>query len=190
MNSERFEAFIDAVLAIVITILVLEIPLASTGTWASLFELKLDFITYAISFIVCFSFWNFHQNVFSIVNKINHKVIWIDGISLLILSFLPYLTMFVSSNFNSLIPQTLYGLEYISITILNAISGMVLKKADKGNIALQIGLDVKTLPLITLVIIAIGYIIGFIFYPPAIIISCLLALFFAVPISRLIKKIK
>ena len=44
MNSERFEAFIDAVLAIIITIIVLEIPLASTGTWSSLFEIKLDFI--------------------------------------------------------------------------------------------------------------------------------------------------
>ena len=119
MNSERFEAFIDAVLAIIITIIVLEIPLASTGTWSSLFEIKLDFIIYAISFIVCFSFWNFHQKIFSLVNKIDTKVIWIDGISLLVLSFLPYLTMFVANNFNSLIPQALYGRIYFCHYINN-----------------------------------------------------------------------
>ncbi len=190
MNSERFEAFIDAVLAIIITIIVLEIPLASTGTWSSLFEIKLDFIIYAISFIVCFSFWNFHQKIFSIVNKIDTKVIWIDGISLLILSFLPYLTMFVANNFNSLIPQALYGLEYIFVTILTTISGRVLKNIDKGNIALQIGLDLKIKPSISLIIIAIGYVIGFVFYPPAIIFACLFSLFFTTPISMLIKRIK
>ena len=44
MQSERFEALIDAVLAIIVTIIVLEIPMASGGSWEALFELKLDFI--------------------------------------------------------------------------------------------------------------------------------------------------
>jgi uncharacterized membrane protein len=76
METERFEALIDAILAIIITIIVLEIPLASTGSWESLFELKYEFAIYAISFIVCFNFWNFNNNIYSIVNRIDYKVIW------------------------------------------------------------------------------------------------------------------
>ena len=92
MKSERFEALIDAILAIIITIIVLEIPMASGGSWEALFELKLDFIIYALSFLVVFNFWNYNNNIFQIVNNINYKVIWLMGIALFILSFLPYLT--------------------------------------------------------------------------------------------------
>ena len=54
MNSERFEALIDAILAIILTIIVLEIPMAVDGSWNALFEVRLDFIIYALSFIVIF----------------------------------------------------------------------------------------------------------------------------------------
>ena len=50
METERFEALIDAILAIIITIIVLEIPLASTGSWESLFELKYEFIIFNIKY--------------------------------------------------------------------------------------------------------------------------------------------
>lgn len=190
MNSGRFEALIDAVVAIIITIIVLEIPLAASGTWESLFELRLEFITYVVSFIVCFSFWNYHQNIFSIVNKVNYKILWINGIGLLILSFLPYFTIFVANNFYSLVAQSFYGLDYLLIVILNNISSIILKREDKGNIALQIGVDTRIGPLISYIIIGIGYIIGFLFYPPAIIFSCLFALFASIHLYNLYKKIK
>ena len=53
MESERFEALIDAILAIIITIIVLEIPTPANGSWQALGELHLEFIVYLISFIVC-----------------------------------------------------------------------------------------------------------------------------------------
>ena len=52
METERFEALIDAILAIIITIIVLEIPLASNGTWQALLDIKYEFIIYAISLFV------------------------------------------------------------------------------------------------------------------------------------------
>ena len=105
METERFEALIDAILAIIITIIVLEIPLAPTGTWGALFELRYEFIIYAISFLVCFNFWNVNNNIFSLVNKIDPKVIWTMGFTLLIFSLLPYLTTFVAENFYEFFPQ-------------------------------------------------------------------------------------
>ena len=65
MGTERFEALIDAILAIILTIIVLEIPMASNGSWEALFEIRLDFIIYALSFLVIFNFWNYNNNIFS-----------------------------------------------------------------------------------------------------------------------------
>ena len=113
MESGRFEALIDAILAIIITIIVLEIPIPADGSWQALGKLHLEFIVYLISFIVCFNYWNYHNNLFSIVNHIDHKVIWSSGISIFILSLLPYLTSFVANNFHSFFAQSIYGLDFI-----------------------------------------------------------------------------
>lgn len=176
MKTERFEALIDAILAIIITIIVLEIPLASAGTWESLFEIRYEFIIYAISFIVCFNFWNFNNNLFSIVNKINSKVIWTMGITLFIFSLLPYLTTFVAEHFFEFIPQLLYGLSFIVTAILTRIISAFLKQSDPGNIALQIALESNYIFAVNISIVIIGIIIGYFFYPPAIIASCLFSI--------------
>ncbi len=185
METERFEALIDAILAIIITIIVLEIPLASTGSWESLFELRYEFAIYAISFIVCFNFWNFNNNIYSIVNRIDYKVIWTTGISLFVFSLLPYLTTFVAENFYLFFPQFLYGLDFIVTAILSLLIGKFLIKADPGNIALQIAM--KPQPMYgTIIIVIIGMIIGYFAYPPAIIICCLLSIIGVWTIPKLI----
>lgn len=176
MEPDRFEALIDAILAIVITILVLEIPLASTGSWESLFELKYEFIIYAISFLVCFNFWNINNNIFSLVNKVDAKVIWTMGITLLIFSLLPYLTKFVAENFYEFFPQFLYGLSFIITGIFSKLIFKFLKDSDPANIALQIALENDYVILNTIVLVLIGTVIGYIAYPPAILISCLISI--------------
>ncbi len=176
METERFEALIDAILAIIITIIVLEIPLASAGSWESLFELKYEFAIYAISFIVCFNFWNFNNNLFSIVNRINPKVIWTMGITLFVFSLLPYLTTFAAENFFEFFPQFLYGLCYIVTAILTKVISKFLMESDPGNIALQVALERDYIYLMTIVLVVIGMIIGYLYYPPAIITCCLLSI--------------
>ena len=68
-GTDRFEAFIDAIIAIIITIIVLEIPMVANGSWDAFLDIKLEFIVYAVSFMVCFNFWNYNNNIFSIVNS-------------------------------------------------------------------------------------------------------------------------
>ncbi|WP_407408930.1 TMEM175 family protein [Methanobrevibacter sp.] len=176
METERFEALIDAILAIIITIIVLEIPLASNGSWEALFELKYEFVIYAISFMVCFNFWNFNNNLFSLVNKIDHKVIWTMGITLFVFSLLPYLTTFVAENINVFFPQFLYGLSFIVTALLSKLISKFLKDSDPGNIALQLVLEKDYIFAMTIVLVVIGMIIGYLAYPPAIIICCLLSI--------------
>lgn len=175
-TSDRFEAFFDAIVAIVLTVIVLEITMAANGTWQALFDLKLEFVAYAISFIVCFNFWNYNNNLFHIVNKIDGRVIWSIGAAMFMLSLIPYLSTFVAENFYSFVPQLCYGIDFIIVAVLSIITAHFLKDVDKGNIALILVLDNHFNLYSTIILVGIGIVIGYLFYPPAIIISCLLSI--------------
>lgn len=175
-SSERFEAFFDAIVAIVLTVIVLEITMAANGTWQALFDLKLEFVAYAISFLVCFNFWNYNNNLFNIVNKIDARVIWSIGMAMFVLSLIPYLSTFVAENFYSFVPQACYGLDFMIVAVLSIFTANALKDADKANIALILALDNHFNLYSTLIIVGVGMVIGYFIYPPAIIISCLLSI--------------
>ena len=176
METERFEALIDAILAIILTIIVLEIPMAEFGSWNSLLDVHLDFLIYALSFLVIFNFWNYNNNIFSIVNRIDDKIIWSMGLSLFILSFLPYLTIFVGENFDSFIAHALYGLDFLLSAVTSLLIARALRNSDKGNIALQVALKSNKPIYSTIILMVIGYIIGYFAYPPAISICCLISI--------------
>lgn len=175
-SSERFEALFDAIVAIVLTVLVLEITMASNGSWQALFDLKIEFVAYVISFIVCFNYWTHNNHLFSIVNKIDTKVIWLIGASMFVLSLIPYLSVFVSHNFYSFVPQACYGLDFIVVAILSVFVSNALKNVDRGNVALMLALKNNWAFISTIVFVGIGMLIGYFFYPPAIIVSCLLSI--------------
>lgn len=175
-SSERFEALFDAIVAIILTVIVLDITMAAYGTWESLFELKWEFIAYFISFIVCFNFWNYNHNLFSIVNRIDGKVMWSIGAEMFALSLIPYLSLFVAQNFYSFVAQACYGLDFIVVACLSIITARNLKKVDQGNIALLLALESNLQLVSTIVVVSLGIIIGYFFYPPAIIISCLVSI--------------
>lgn len=175
-SSGRFEALFDAIIAIILTVLVLEITMASGGTWQDLFDLRIEFLAYIISFIVCFNYWNYNNNLFSIVNKIDTAVIWSIGASMFVLSLIPYLSVFVSHNFYSFVPQACYGIDFIVVAILSIVTSKALKNADKGNVALMLALKNNLVFVSTIVFVGIGMVIGYLFYPPAIIVSCLLSI--------------
>ena len=174
-SSDRFEALFDAIVAIILTVIVLEIPMVAGGSWEGLFEVRLEFIAYIISFIVCFNFWNYNHNLFSIVNKIDGKVIWSIGASMFVLSLIPYLSTFVAGNFYSFVAQACYGLDFIVVAIISMISVRALRNVDPTNIALMVNLDYTHLAS-TVVIVAIGMVVGYFAYPPAIIASCLISI--------------
>ena len=184
-SSGRFEALFDAIIAIILTVLVLEITMASGGTWQALFDLRIEFLAYIISFIVCFNYWNYNNNLFSIVNKIDTAVIWSIGASMFVLSLIPYLSVFVSHNFYSFVPQACYGIDFIVVAILSIVTSKALKNADKGNVALMLALRNNLVFVSTIVFVGIGMVIGYFFYPPAIIISCLLSIIAVWAISYL-----
>ncbi len=175
-DSGRFEAFFDAIVAIIITIVVLELPMAANGSWDALINIEMEFLAYAISFIVCFNYWNYNNNIFSLTNRVDYKVIWSTGVSLFVLSLIPFLTTFVSLNFDSFVPQFLYGLDFIIIALLSTLTAKFIKDADEANIALQILFKNHYATISIVIIVSIAMILGYFFYPPIIIMSCLLSI--------------
>ena len=159
-NTERFEALIDAIIAIIITVIVLEIPIAANGNLESLFELKLEFIAYAVSFVVCFNAWNFTYNLFSIVKKINY----------------PYLTTFAATNFHEFVPQFLYGVNFIIINTCSVIATHEMKNIDQSNEFLQAAFQNYNNYIINIIFTIIFMIIGYFYYPPIIMISCIFSI--------------
>lgn len=186
-SSERFEALFDAIVAIILTVIVLEITMAAGGSWEDLFKERIEFLAYGASFIVCFNFWNYNNNLFGIVNRINHRVIWSIGGSMLVLSLIPYLSLFVSHNFYSFVAQACYGLDFIVVAVLSIVTANALKSVDPGNIALIMLLNNNYQLLSTLIIVGMGMIIGYLAYPPAIMISCLVSIFFVWMIPHFVK---
>ena len=174
-DSGRFEALIDAIVAIILTIIVLEISMVSGNTWQALFDLKLEFIAYAISFIICFSYWNINNNIFNYVNKIDSNVIWATAASLFFLSLIPYLTIFVSENFQSLLAQSIYGSVFLIISLLSIVRYNNLKRINNNSTLHKI-LNNKSPVIITILIVGIGFLIAYTVYPLAIIFACLLSI--------------
>lgn len=174
-SSERFEALFDAIVAIILTVIVLEIPMAANGSWNALGDIYLEFVAYAISFVVCFNYWNYNNNLFGIVNRIDGKVIWSIGASMFVLSLIPYLSTFVAENFYSFVAQACYGLDFMVVAVLSIVTAGALKKTDPANIALVMALDSRYY-LSTIVIVGIGMVIGYFAYPPAVIASCLVSI--------------
>ena len=175
-DTERFEALIDAIIAIIITIIVLEIPMAMGGNLDALLELKLEFIAYAISFVVCFNMWNFTYNLFNIVNKINYKSIWSISMGLFFLSLIPYLTTFVAMNFNEFVPNCLYGIDFMIINLCSIVATFEMKKIDSSNKFLQAAFQNYNNFALNIIFTLVFIIIGYYYYPPIILMSCILSI--------------
>ena len=191
METERFEALIDAILAIIITIIVMEIPIPETNTMASLIELYPDFIAYTISFVICFEVWNYHHNLFNIVNKLNSTITWTSGISIMFVGFLPHVTLMIETNFYSFVAQAMFGLIYFITSMTSFITEELLIRNDKANIALRLELENrKKITLISIIVFIIGYVIGYFIYPPTILIATVIVILVNYIPRKTMKKIK
>jgi uncharacterized membrane protein len=124
MTKNRLEAFSDGVLAIIITIMVLEFKTPEGSTWDDLKPLLPKFLSYALSFIYVGIYWNNHHHMFHIVKKINGKVLWANLHLLFWLSLIPFITGWIGENHTAKFPIMLYGI----ILLMSGFSFSVLQK--------------------------------------------------------------
>jgi uncharacterized membrane protein len=114
MKTGRLEAFSDGVLAIVITIMVLEMKAPANGSdFASLKPLIPKFLSYILSFIYVGIYWNNHHHLFQAIEKVNGKVLWANLFLLFALSLIPFTTAWMGENQFDKNPVALYGINLL-----------------------------------------------------------------------------
>lgn len=173
MDTNRLNAFYDAIIAIIVTILVLELPQPERITLAGFWQLRLSYLAYLISFLVCVNMWQYHHKIFNHVEKINNRIIWLNILLLLTLSFIPYLTIIVADNFTSLLAQVLYGIDFIVVDLILFCLSKQLILHNPDSDYLHKAIDFRNVLLIPLILFLLGFVIAFMGYPGAISILCL-----------------
>ena len=109
MRRDRMEAFSDGVLAIIITIMVLELKLPRAPTWQALAADLPVFLSYVLSFIYVGIYWNNHHHMLQSVERVNGKVLWANLFFLFWLSLFPFATAWMGENHFTPLPTAMYG---------------------------------------------------------------------------------
>jgi len=162
MNRTRLEAFSDGVLAIIITIMVLEIKVPRGNDFAVLQPLIPVVISYILSFIYIGIYWNNHHHMMHTVKRVSGGILWANLHLLFWLSLVPFVTGWIGENHFDPIPMALYGI----VLLMAAIAYFILQTAIIGTqgenslLARAIGNDVKgkMSPILYLLAIASNFI--------------------------------
>lgn len=176
MTKERLVAFTDAVLAIIMTILVLELEKPSEASLAAFWDLKEAFFAYTLSFFWLGSLWIGLNSIWEQVEKVNGKVIWWNMGLLFTASFIPYATGLASADFTSRTMQGFYGLVVIVMTVVNWFLHKVLDEpnADVPNLLVATA-NYRKLLIPDIAIKCVGLILALTVYPPIMMYSVLVA---------------
>jgi uncharacterized membrane protein len=186
MKKGRLEAFSDGVLAIIITIMVLDFKVPHGSEFSDLLPLIPLFLSYILSFIYIGIYWNNHHHLFQAVREVSGSVLWANLHLLFWLSLVPFITAWAGENHFINMPVALYGFVLLMAGVAYYILTKVLLSCDKNPVLAQaIGKDYKGLSSMILYLVAIG----FAFYIPwiACLIYILVAAIWLIPDRRISK---
>jgi uncharacterized membrane protein len=110
MGKTRMEAFSDGVIAIIITIMVLELKVPHGSDWHSLQPLLPVLLSYVLSFVYLGIYWNNHHHMLHTVQHVNGSVLWANLHLLFWLSLVPFVTAWMGENHFASLPVSLYGM--------------------------------------------------------------------------------
>ena len=117
MNTTRLEAFSDGVVAILITIMVLELKVPHGSDWAALAPQLPVFLTYLLSFIYVGIYWNNHHHMFHVVDCVSGGILWANLNLLFWLSLVPITTGWMGENHFEPLPTAVYGVVLLAAAI-------------------------------------------------------------------------
>ena len=145
MGKGRLEAFSDGVIAIVITIMVLELKVPHSAAFDALLPLLPVLGSYVLSFIYVGIYWNNHHHMLHVVNQVSGAVLWANLHLLFWLSLIPFVTAWMGENHFQTAPVAAYGVVLLMCAIAYSILAHSLIRRQRGNHALAdaIGKDRK-----------------------------------------------
>jgi uncharacterized membrane protein len=145
MRTGRVEAFSDAVIAIVMTVMVLELRVPSSTTWEALRHLVPVFLTYVLSFVYLGIYWNNHHHLLQATERVNGAVLWANLHLLFWLSLFPFATGWLGENHVAVLPTVLYGVVLLLAAMAYYLLQSVIVAEQGQGSALQaaLGRDLK-----------------------------------------------
>jgi uncharacterized membrane protein len=154
VNKNRLEAFSDGVLAIIITIMVLELHVPDEPTWRGLGSVLPTFLSYLLSFVYVGIYWNNHHHMIHLASRVNGAILWANLHLLFWLSLIPFTTRWMDESGFVQIPVLTYGINLLCAAIAYFIleQALIRQQGRNGPLAQAIGRDWKgkTSPLIYL----------------------------------------
>lgn len=161
MGKTRLEAFSDGVLAIIITIMVLELKVPHGDNLAELQPLLPVFISYVLSFVNIGIYWNNHHHLMHAAHKIDGKVMWANMHLLFWLSLMPFASGWMGENHFTTLPTALFGVILLMAGVAYYILSQCLIKfhGKDSTLAKAVGNDAKGI--ISMIVYAIGIVLSF-----------------------------
>ena len=187
MTKGRMEAFSDGVLAIIITIMVLELRVPQGSDLAALAPLAPKFISYLLSFVFIGIYWNNHHHTLHAVHRVNGQVLWANLHLLFWLSLIPFVTGWMGENNFTSLPVAMYGvILFLAALAYSLLVRTLLKIHDKDSpLAIAIGKDFKGN--LSLVLYAIAILLSFFFSLGAFLLYITVAVIWFIPDRRIEK---
>ena len=145
MRSGRLEAFSDGVIAILITIMVLELKVPHGSSWGALAPLLPVLTAYVLSFVYLGIYWNNHHHMLHAARKVTGRVLWANLHLLFWLSLLPFATAWMGENHFAALPTALYGAVLLCAAIAYWLlqNSIIAAEGPESTLARAVGTDWK-----------------------------------------------
>jgi uncharacterized membrane protein len=146
MNAKRLEAFSDGVMAIIITIMILEIKAPEGDALMSLKPIFNKFIAYVLSFIYVGIYWNNHHHLWQAVERVNGRILWANLHLLFWLSLMPFATAWMGEHYSAPVPVAVYGFVLFMASMAWYILAVLVVKeeGERSRVAQAFQRDMKT----------------------------------------------
>lgn len=166
MPKERLAAFSDGVIAILITIMVLELKVPHGADWAALSKLTPVFLSYVLSFIYLAIYWNNHHHLIHTCERVDGTILWANMHLLFWLSLVPFTTGWMGENQFAKLPTALYGVSLLMPAVAYYVlqGAIVRRQGPDGPLARALGRDIKgkISPILYLAAIAFAFFVPWI----------------------------
>ncbi len=145
MDKNRLEALSDGVLAIIITIMVLEFKTPETADLAGLVGIFPSLLSYLLSFIFIGIYWNNHHHMIKLANEVTGGILWANLHLLFWLSLVPFMTRWMDESGFAVVPVFTYGVNLLLAAVAYAIlqTGFLRQQGPGGPLAGALGKNVK-----------------------------------------------
>jgi uncharacterized membrane protein len=145
MSTGRMEAFSDGVIAILITVMVLELPVPHGTTWGALHDALPVLLTYVLSFVYLGIYWNNHHHMLQATDRVTGLILWANLHLLFWLSLVPFTTAWMGENHFAAVPAAAYGIVLLAAALaFFALQRAIIRDQGIGSlVATAVGRDVK-----------------------------------------------